>query len=291
MAKRRSVMAGLGALATGSGAIFASGAFDSAIADSEADLRVIADAQLQVRSARNSEGSPIVGSLTEPNNTYVQDDGEEFDDDYDTFFADHVEGQINTRGQPSVGAVQINEGVNDDLAIRTAFSNRLDGSVSPLIEITNNADNSYDVGINYAADSGGDDGYGNDVQEGYSSSELSQKVVQAIYQFRLDGTEEDDGSGGEINKVADNAELSDGDLFSPDPFSDPDSDEIEDEKKVTLETGETIFVKLDYNTDNAGGDIGNLTGIINSAAAAGNGGIDDINPNLDLLNSIYVTAE
>lgn len=282
MAKRRSVMAGLGALATGSGAVFASGAFDSAIADSGADLRVIADAQLRVRSARNSDGDPIEGGVTGAENTYY-DNTDFSDEEYDSWFEANVEDLIDKRGKRSVGAVQINEGQNNGLAIRTAFSTRLDGEVTPLIEISNNTETSYEVGINYAADSGEDDGYGGAV----GGDGLSKEFVKAIYQFKLDDTSS--GEGTEINKVATDSSLEDGDLLSPTPDTETPSDEIDDANKVELGEGETIFVKLDYNTDHdSEHGLGNLVGEINSAAG---GNIDNINPNLDLLNTIYVTAD
>lgn len=309
MPKRRSVVLGLGAMAFGSGAVSMSGAFSTDFASPQGDLRVIADAGLRVRSARDANGNPIVASnvtaaeldVSSSSNFDIQDTGS-LSTDFSTFFSNTVEPLITSPGQPEAAALEINEGVNDELGIRSAFSNRLNGEVSPLLEISNNTGSTQTIRISYATndgtnldqiDSTGQNGYGADVNAvedtsgEYASSganELSRQEVQGIYQFRTDDTSNPRNTIGSTQLK----------LLSPDPtFDGSTSPADEGANTHDLASGDTMFVKMDFNTDAADldGDSSNenLTGIINSAAGAG-GNVFADNSNLDLLNTIYVTA-
>lgn len=302
MAKRRSVVLGLGALATGSGAILTSGAFDTDFAAPDADMRVIADAQLRVRSVRDSQGDPAVAANTaasdftgrdgslDSSDFYV-DDTEDLSTDFDEFFSDHVEGLIESPGAPNAAALEINEDINSDLGLRTAFSNGITGGFDPIIEITNNDNVDYNIKINYAENDGdsddivGQNGYGSDVNTttgeftDSDNNNVSRETVQDIYQFHLTSTD----IGGRNDSSSDR-------LLSPDPSVDGSGSNAADENNdsYSLSSGETVFVELQINTDE-GHDGRNLIPEINSAAAGG----DDVfagNANLSLLNEIYVTA-
>lgn len=304
MAKRRSVVLGLGALATGSGAVFASGAFDAdALTTPESDFRVIADAGLRVRSARDGNQDPWVDANTdhgdfdglEDGDIEINDDDESVEDNFSDFETNVVEPLIESPGRPSVGALEIDEGVNDDLVIRTAFSNRIDGSVDPLLEISNNTDTDYEITINYAKNDDEDGseldtddpeiGYGDDVsaddgESNYTDSnsdEVSRQVVQEIFQFRT-STEDVDSR----NDNSDGTE----DLLSPDPATGDPADEGENSIQVNADGG-NVFIALDINTDE-GSEVGNLVGEINSAA--GSGSFDE-GSTLDLLDEVYITAD
>jgi len=281
-------MVGLGLLASGSGAAFTSAAFNNSL-ESEATLGVIADAGLRVRSARDNNDNPIVADNTsesdidglDNSNKLDIDDTGELTDDYETFIDDVVQPLLDNPGAPSAAALEINEEVNTELGIRSAFTNRLDGEIGPLLEVTNNDPNTeYEITISYANDDGEEDGYGDNVSDEHSTAsdgEVAREVVQAIYQFSLDETDPDGRNsveGGEGGR-----------LISPDP------DENSDEGANIYQLGasETAFIKMEINTDEDD-DVGNLVGEINSAAGGGNEAFTG-NVDLNLLNNIYITAE
>ncbi len=318
MAKRRNVLAGLGALAFGSGAMTMSGAFSGNASTPESDLRVIADAQLRVRAARGGSGSDNivadyntgsnVSSTSSGNRTLQADDVNVTEKDlygsWDDFYNNSIEGLIDSPGAPRAVGLEINDGENDNLGLRLGVTNGITASFEPLLEVVNNSNNTHDVGIHYADNSTTNDslsgethGYGGDVDIGGSytadgTNTVSRQVVQEIYQFKID----DANPGGrsiiadESNQLVDRdgnnvSSASGGELISPDPATSDPADESE--QFIRLGTGDAIFVKLDFNTD-WGSEAGNLTDAINSAAAGGDPFTSSAD--LNLLNNIYVST-
>lgn len=303
-------MLGLGALAFGSGATTFSGAFSSDFASPQADLRVIADAGLRVRSARDTAGSPIVvsenpassvsGDLTS-GDLDISDTGS-LSTDFSSFKTNVIDPLITNPGKPTAAALEINEGTNNELGIRSAFSNRLTGSIAPLLEVVNNTGSAYNIKINYAEnddtntdqiESGQENGYGADVNAGAgesdyttsASDELSRQEVQGIYQFRLDDT-----SAGNNTVTSTQA----GSFIGPDPTVDGSSgSKVDEGTAYELGNGEKAYIRMDFNTDayDIDGDSSteNLVGKINSAAGSSGNAFSD-NSNLDLLDTIYVTG-
>ena len=309
MAKRRNVIMGLGALAFGSGALSSVAGFSGDLAEPESDFRVIADAALRVRSARDGSDNPIVsgqnpasefGSLGS-SDLNVTDDG--YSSDYSTFESDNLNSLISDIGSPAALGTEINQQANDNLAIRLGLSLRLDDNLDPFIEIQNQSDTNYNIGINYAENDGsnnisnGNNGYGSNVYtpndgsdataNDISNNEVSRQLVQTVYQWRLDGA--DYNGRNDVGSLSSDAG-SDGDLISPDPSTttgDPD----ETDTTVTLSSGELIMVKLDFNTTSTNINSIDVPGQINSAAGGGGSSPWATNDLVDLLDKVYIQAD
>lgn len=317
MAKRRNVIMGLGALAFGSGALSSVAGFSGNLADPESDFRVIADSELVVRSTRDSSGAPIVrgnnddtsfsgtGSRTlGSGDVNITDTG--YSSDYSSFKSDNLNPLISSVGQPAALGAELNQEANNQLAIRLGVSLGLNEDIDPFVEVTNNTNTEYLVKFNYGENDdsttsdeiiNSNDGYGADVTSGNSdftganSGEVSRQLVQEVFQWRLDGSDYSTGrntlaNGGLSNTSGASA---DGDLVSPDPdASNTDNAQDEARQGVYLNGGETVFVKLDFNTD-SGTYVTNLKGKINSLASGSNAFTD--NATVDLLDTVYVEAE
>lgn len=306
---------GLGALAFGSGALSSLAGFSSNLAEPDADFRVIADAELVVRSTRDSSGSPIVtnnngaGSFSGTGSRTlgtgdVNITDTRFSSDYSSFKSDNLDPLISNVGQPAALGAELNQQANNQLAVRMGISLGLNEDIDPFVEVTNNTSTEYRVKFNYGENdesTSGDgiinsnDGYGSDVTSGNTdftasnSGEVSRQLVQEIYQWRLDGNDYSTGRN-DVGSLSNTSGAStDGDLVSPDP--DPNnttSAQDEAVQGVYLNGGETVFVKLDFNTD-SGNFITDISGKINSIASAGNAFTD--NATVDLLDQVYVEAE
>ena len=255
MAKRRSVMAGLGALATGSGAVFASGAFDGSTTAPGADLRVISDGTVTVRGNADDDGS--VYDLTEDSNEEIDFDDFDRNDLPRATFADTPDPD-GTNGN-----------INNDIELTVAVELREDDEFTSLLKIDNNTQFDQDIAIHFeeATESAGEnETYGDGVVG--NGGDISKDIVQEIYQFR---------------------DVSDDTLISPEPEVDGIGEgtnvDIENTaaNSVTVGDGQTLDVKLDFFTDD--GDI--ISAINSGTNRFGQGGESDV----DLLNAIVVEAD
>ena len=268
MAKRRSVMAGLGALATGSGAVFASGAFDSATTTPGANLQVISDGQVAVRGSAHAND---VYDLDGEDDSADAINFDDFDRDTDfpraTFFDAPDENESGELEEDHGG------NFNGDIDLTVAIELREDDTFDSLLKIDNNSEVDQEVLINYQEDSENEDGlYGEDVGDG--NNEVSKSTVQEIYQFKIAG---------------------EGTLISPDPDTSTIANTgseiaIEDENTganwVKVGAGNTIEVTLNYDTTGSG-----VTGDINSAARSGDNRFGEGSGSaVDLLDGIVVAA-
>ena len=329
MAKRRNVIMGLGAMAVGSGAVFGASASFNQATSPGADLRVIADAQLRVRSVRNDADVPQVvseiGSLSgDFGDNYVlrdtenieRGDTEVFEDDAAPQGIDdlvsELQDSIDSPGSPTAAGLEITDGVNNDLGINAALTTGEQHGFDPLIEITNDSPDDYEVGISFAEnddESGGNvddpngdtDGYGDNVGVAesfeYNDSDpetVSRKAVQEIYQFKLSDVQIDDRNEVQKNNIdggSGNSSTVSGDhLISPNPNTADPADEATDDETFILGAGDTVFAYLDVTTDPGQTDEP-IVGQINSAAAGGAGNPFQSNTDVDLLNNIFLTAD
>lgn len=165
MAKRRGVVLGLGALATGSGAVFASGAFDTDTTSPTATLQVLSDGNIVVEGDDSADN---VDSATDT--TLFDETGELEDEDID-------------RGELPLATV--NDEVNADLEIEVLVELRENGEFDPILNVTNGDPDDVNIEIRYE-DSGGDDLYGDTVGD---DNDLEAGDVQTIFQF-----EDEDGN-------------------------------------------------------------------------------------------------
>jgi hypothetical protein len=222
--KRRTLLAGIGALASGSGAIATSAAISGTV-NTASSLTVVVEQDLEAKAglAFNDDGS-VKNSYSEqyvpyPTNTsFFQEQSNPLDD-------------INREDVP-VGTVSPrNTTVNDELELKVALS--IENNINTFIfenflQIENNGGTEQNVGIRYdrendAYDPNGQ--YGEDVVVGGDfENDLSQHDVQHIFRFKTN----DPGTGGEM-------------LISPDPTGDSDAPN----ESRQINPGNSIQVNLD----------------------------------------------
>jgi len=252
MAKRRSVMLGLGALATGSGAVFTSGAFEGNVVDPEADFRILSDA-LRIEAGSDSDG----------NIDYVDLEG---DDDF-TDFGNHP---FDRDGLPHAEVAE--NRINDELALQVGQETRSSYTFDEILHVTNDTSTTYDVGFNYAADvseEGDDYGYGADAGGDGSSDNILFENVNDIFQF-------EDNDGGDTGGDT---------LISADPDASSDDRGLA-ANTVSLDPGETMLVDLTVDTTDYTGDINSV-----AASGDNTGPWGEAANFVDLLDTVFVKAE
>ncbi|GAB3701654.1 hypothetical protein GCM10028858_17210 [Halorubrum pallidum] len=164
---------GLGALATGSGAVFSSAAFASSTASS-ADFRVVAEDNLVVEAGASFRGD---GNEYQPNPS-----GDKFYGGGDDLFTD--ESSLADLAPEELPAAWANNENNDGLAVETAVENLAETYEFPdFLQVRNEGTEDAEVGIRFEE-------YGEDVNNGPVTPE---DLIQA-YEFLSDG-----GDGGKIS--------------------------------------------------------------------------------------------
>jgi hypothetical protein len=170
---RRKTVLGLGAMATGSGAVFSSAAF-SASATSTADFRVVVEDNLILEagdSFRNSNGA----YLDNPS-------GSKFYGGSDNLFSD--DSGLSNLEPDDLPAAFANDETNSDLAVETAVQNGNTFEFDNFLQVTNEGTETREVGIRFNQ-------YGEDVNNG--GPIRSSDLIQA-YEFYNQG-----GDGGKIS--------------------------------------------------------------------------------------------
>ena len=252
MAKRRSVMLGLGALATGSGAVFASGAFEGNVVDPEADFRILSDA-LRIEA----------GSESDDNIDYVDLEG-------DDEFTEFGNSPFDREGLPHAEVAE--NRINDELALQVGQETRSSYTFGEILHVTNDTSTTYDVGFNYAADvseEGNDYGYGADAGNEGNADNILFENVNDIFQF------EDNGDG----------DTSGGTLISADPGA-SGNDRGLAANTVSLDPGETMKVDLTVDTTDYTGNINSV-----AASGDNTGPWAEAANFVDLLDTVFVEAE
>lgn len=195
MVKRRSMVVGLGALATGSGAVFSSAAFESS-ATAGSDFRVVVEDDLTVEAgpAFRSGGSPTddYKSYGDPNPPYITDtsglyvdsetDGLDSDDvvsDADDlpamYVSDDTNGALNIElGVPnrhSEDEVELSDSGNSLSAGGEGEAFR--GTFSEVLQVRNDGTEALDFGIKFS-------NFGDIVTN--SSAENGQILTENVYE-------------------------------------------------------------------------------------------------------------
>ena len=182
---RRKTVLGLGALATGSGAVFSSAAFQSSV-NPTADMRVVVEDNLVVEAGNSFRGS---------GGAYLEDPSE--DKFYGTGDGSLFSGSdsLDSVDIDDLPAARVNDDQNGGLYIETAVKNR-DENGNPivvefpdLLRVTNEGTETAEVGISYQPTN---DAYGADV--GVNGGSVPAGDVVDAYVFESEG-----GSGGKIS--------------------------------------------------------------------------------------------
>lgn len=182
---RRKMVIGMGALATSSGAVFSSAAFQSSV-NPAADMRVVVEDDLVVEAGASFRGSS--GAYLENptgDKFYGTGDGSLFSDS----------DSLDSVDIDDLPAARVNDEQNSGLYIETAVKNR-DENGNPivvefpdLLRVSNNGTETAEVGISYKPT---DDAYGTDV--GVNGGSVPAGDVVDAYVFESQG-----GSGGKIS--------------------------------------------------------------------------------------------
>ena len=169
---RRKTVLGLGALATGSGAMFSSAAF-SASATSTADFRVVVEDNLVLEAGDSFRNS---------NDAYLDNPGgSKFYGGSDDLFSG--DSGLSNLEPDDLPAAYANDKTNSDLAVETAVQNFNTFEFDDFLQVTNEGTETREVGIRFNQ-------YGEDVNGGpISNSDLIQ-----AYEFYNKG-----GDGGKIS--------------------------------------------------------------------------------------------
>jgi hypothetical protein len=183
---RRSTVFGLGMLATGSGAIFTSAAFNNTTSASS-DMRVVADKRLEVRAGQafNDDGTINTnnGDITPSNYVEYASNTDFFDPSSDPEPQGLVD--IDSNDLPVATVNRRDQNVNGDVKIQVAVDVDTNSvRFTDILEIENNSTNSVKVGISYDRQGGTGPGagqYGDDVNVG--GTNLNEFTVQFVYQF------------------------------------------------------------------------------------------------------------
>lgn len=262
---RRNAMIALGSLGLGSGAAMPSAAFSSS-AGVDNDIRVVVSrGPIDVRAG---------AAFRDEDGAYVDDLDDEQEDvtvvSYDEgtpFFDDGGLEEIDSDDTP-IGTV--NDDRNDDLAMEVAATLE-DGTefvFDDFLQITNNGDESVEVGISYVRDEDDPDSnqYGDDVKlDGdVTEDEIAPGIVQHVFQFRTKGVEFE----GQL---------------SPDA-TDADSDEPEE--FAPLDPGQTRQIDLKVDFTNFG--FTSVSDVLEGAADPSDDGARVV---VDLLDEITVGVE
>jgi hypothetical protein len=164
MVKRRSLVIGLGALATGSGAVFSSAAFANS-AQAGANFQVVVEDELIVEAGeafRDGEG--------------FAPDGDKYRDlgDNIIFSGNNGLGDVSFEDLPVAGAT---DGTNDDLDLAVATKIDTDVLFSGFLQIRNEGTEDKDVGVDFSD-------YGSAAEGG---GQIAKDLVSTVYQFEADG--------------------------------------------------------------------------------------------------------
>ncbi|MEZ3163939.1 hypothetical protein ABNG03_03245 [Halorubrum sp. RMP-47] len=181
---RRKAVLGLGALATGSGAVFSSGAFASATASSTADIGVVVEGNLIVEagaSFRNNNGY----NPNTANNGFYGDNTSSLFTNLDNNSGNEEQFDNNTVSVDNLPAARVNSGstASNNLNIQVAMPSEEDNgdpfkhTFEDVLQVRNEGTEPAEVGIKYS-------GYGEDVG---SQDPVSIGKVREGYKFKSAG--------------------------------------------------------------------------------------------------------
>ena len=188
---RRKTVLGLGALATGSGAVFSSGAFSNAVANSTADIGVVVEGDLIVEAGKAfRDGDPAndydPATADGEDNGFYGENTESLFDNLDTNSgntgSEEEFDNSNTLTVDDLPAARVNsERAGNGLNIQVALdSTNNDGNpvsvtFSNMLQVTNSGTEIAEVGIGYSQ-------YGEDAGNG-----VPKESIRHAFQFVYDG--------------------------------------------------------------------------------------------------------
>ena len=270
---RRKTVLGLGAMATGSGAVFSSASFSNR-AEAEADFRVRVSEELRVEAgnAFNNDGSVAASAPDDEKFIDPEDSGDSGTGD--NFYDSNELGSVFESGgqdeSPPLATVSARDetavsdaafaGVNGNLEIYVALDEGDDTTdFSGLLQVTNNTNQNQKVGIAYDRNNSQ---YGSDA----GTSDVTHQDVQEVYQFKTGGT-----------------------LISPDPGEGDDTDagwsgNENDAPANTVEVSSSSTAQIKLETD-----VDKITDL--AAQANVSPGFSDDSTAVDLLDGITVVAQ
>jgi hypothetical protein len=228
MVKRRSMVVGLGALATGSGAVFSSAAFSNSVTPSS-DMRVVVDEDLTVepgilfRDGPDPDDDFAPLSSNTPYDSTVRNGN-----DSPLFGGNDGLNDINVEDLPAASANNEEDGA---LNLEVAVALDVDGGQigngpNGLIQINNDSVDDRDVAIRFSE-------FGSDVADSGSagSDEVTEEQVVETYEFYDSSDTQISTDGGTANSNG----------ILDDTQNVPNT--------VTVGAGETEQIHLAYHTD------------------------------------------
>ncbi|WP_137706888.1 hypothetical protein [Halorubrum sp. SP3] len=268
MVKRRSMVIGLGALATGSGAVFSSAAFNAS-ANATADMRVVVEDDIAIEAGPAFRDGGQTGDYdygaTDP--PYIAGGNELFDgvdssglngaiDDPDDlpamYVSDGVVGGPNgDDGDPFRIELAVPNRVgrnHSNAAVNSAVGDPYKGTFSEVLQIRNPGTEELDVGIKF-------NDFGSSVSSSPGTEELNTTSVWDIFQFKVNG-------GSQISTGS-----------STDPPSNPDNQTVAN-NGVTVDTGDIVSIDLTVDLSGHAGTIRDIA-TPGKADVFGDGGAND----------------
>ena len=264
MVKRRSMVVGLGALATGSGAVFSSAAFANSVTPSS-DMRVVVDEDLTVepgvifRDGSSASASFDPSSSNTPGSTSVYNSNA-----YSLFGDNDSDGlaDISVDNLPAASANNADDGsLSLEIAVALDVDDTIGNGQNGLIQVNNDTVDSHDIAIRFSS-------FGSDVPDSGSpgSSDVTQGQVVETYQFY-------DSDG---NRISPGIGQANGNGILPDPQKVPNT--------VTVDAGSTEQIYLDYDTATHAKDI-------QDAADLGDNPFNESQDTVNLVDEIEVGIE
>ena len=223
---RRKTLIGMGALATSSGAVFSSAAFQSSV-NPAADMRVVVDGDLVVEAGnafRNGDRDyqPNIG------------DGEFYGTNQNDFFstANPDQGEGDSLGSgfstDDLPIASVNGEQNEDLSIQTAIKNDTSHTFEDLLQVRNEGTEPVDIGVKFE-----EFGVDTDGRVSGNGGSVDEANVVKAYEFKADSNPNNE------NPISYNQEVSEEEV--------PDTDAQTVNNVVTVSPGETEQISLEID--------------------------------------------
>lgn len=263
---RRKTLLGMGALATGSGAVFSSAAFQNSVSPGS-DLRVIVDEQLRVEPGiLFRDGENAADAFSAGNNvTSVSYNGDSVtvkNQSTSSLFGGQSSDGLENIDSDDVPAVAINNKINGDLSLEMAVdyqkNNQIGSTSAGVLQIQNETGTSQEVAIRYEDANG--TAFGEDVGSG--NREISASQVVKIFEFY-------DSSGNKISPTDDS------------PGTTPQT--VANTVSISSGSTEQIYVKynaLEHRLD--------LLKAANNSSTGTNGSFTESTDTIQLVKSISI---
>ena len=251
---RRKAVLGLGAMATGSGAVFSSATFNNSVSPSS-DMRVVVEENLNVepgilfRDGTNPDDAFDPGSASAVDDETIQNQS-----DSSLFGGNNDDGlEITNDDLP---AAAINDETDGSLFLETAVALGVDDQIGSstygVLQVSNETNRDFEIAIRFS-------GFGPDATSGGSQDQLSHQQVVETFTFK-------DSNGNQIST------------------SDVTTDPQTVENTVTVSSGGTEQIYLDYDTKAH-------ESMIQDAASIGGNPFNEQTATVDLVDTIEIGTE